>query len=396
MPVMNRIKRVTPGLITVIISLSLALLVAELVLRVFHPLREYCVWPPNLRHVFRPIPGVMPGVAGIKTFSINEMGLRGDPVDRGAQYRILAVGGSTTECLYLDDAEAWPWRLQKILNSENYGAKAGKRFWVGNAGKSGVRTRHHIVAVEYLLSQQRGIDAVLVMTGANDFGARMSMDSLYRPLPFDAAERQAAVRQMFALWPHASQGQPWFRNTEIWGRLHHARQGFARRNQKGRAIQDDIGSIYRVWRKHRASATMVQDSLPDLGPAILAYEKDLEELLAVTVRHHAELVLATQPSLWSKDLSPSLQNLLWWGGTGDFQNQPDRPYYSVAALQRGLERYNDTLRRFCQAKGLACIDLSACLPKDTTVFYDDMHFNTAGSNLVAEILAPRLWEIADP
>jgi len=27
------------------------------------------------------------------------------------------------------------------------------------------------------------------------------------------------------------------------------------------------------------------------------------------------------------------------------------------------------------------------------VFYDDMHFNTAGADLVAEIIAKPLWEI---
>jgi len=339
------------------------------------------------------MPGVMPGVAGVKMFSINAMGIRGDEADRNAQCKILAIGGSTTECLYLDDKETWPYRLQQILNEEAYGKRAEKRFWVGNAGKSGLRARHHVVTAEHLLSQNMNIDAVLVMVGANDFGARLIMDTLYTPTAFDAGQKQAAIEQAFALWPHSAPDLPWFKKTEIWARLRHTKQGLMLRRRKGQAIQDDIGSIYRVWRERRSSAGEIRDSLPDLGPALLAYTEDLEALAEVVGRHQAKLIFITQPSLWREDLPPSLQRLLWYGGTGDFQNQPNRPYYSAAALQKGLERYNETLRTFCRARGLACIDLSPCLPKDTTVFYDDMHFNTAGADLVAEIIAKPLWEI---
>lgn len=54
-----------------------------------------------------------------------------------------------------------------------------------------------------------------------------------------------------------------------------------------------------------------------------------------------------------------------------------------------MKRYNDAVLEVCKAEGLECIDLSH-LEEDTTVFYDDVHFNEAGARKVARILADYL------
>jgi hypothetical protein len=107
--------------------------------------------------------------------------------------------------------------------------------------------------------------------------------------------------------------------------------------------------------------------------------------------HHARIVFVTQPFLWRDDLPPDLQRLLWLGGVGPFQKEAGHEYYSVSALAAGMDAYNRTLLATCRRiPGAVCVDLAALLPKDTTVFYDDVHFNEAGSRRVAEILAERL------
>ena len=40
-----------------------------------------------------------------------------------------------------------------------------------------------------------------------------------------------------------------------------------------------------------------------------------------------------------------------------------------------------------QARKVECIDLAPVLPGDTTLFYDDVHFNESGAEKVAEVLA---------
>lgn len=55
-----------------------------------------------------------------------------------------------------------------------------------------------------------------------------------------------------------------------------------------------------------------------------------------------------------------------------------------------LETYNKTLRSVCRELGVPCIDLAAKLPKDTSVFYDDCHFNIAGCRQVVDVVKPVL------
>jgi len=91
-------------------------------------------------------------------------------------------------------------------------------------------------------------------------------------------------------------------------------------------------------------------------------------------------------------MSPEHEALLWSGGVGDYQETPSAPYYTSRALAEGMERYNATLRGTCAELGVDCLDLAALLPRDTSVFYDDVHFNEAGARLVAEHVAAALQQ----
>jgi hypothetical protein len=62
-------------------------------------------------------------------------------------------------------------------------------------------------------------------------------------------------------------------------------------------------------------------------------------------------------------------------------------YYSSEALATGMQKYNDTLLNICQERHLECVDLSSILVKDTTVFYDDAHFNESGARKVSIVLS---------
>jgi hypothetical protein len=95
----------------------------------------------------------------------------------------------------------------------------------------------------------------------------------------------------------------------------------------------------------------------------------------------------TQPAMWKPGLSEELKSLLWFGGVGDIWSQSGKPYYySVDALANGMKQYNDVLLRVCRQRGIECIDL-AFLEKDTTIFYDDVHFNQRGARKVSSFLA---------
>ncbi|NJL92447.1 MAG: SGNH/GDSL hydrolase family protein [Anaerolineae bacterium] len=122
----------------------------------------YRVNRPNLALQFEAQEGVLPGVEGRTRFSTDALGLRGSALpEAGDALRILAIGGSTTESLYVDDADAWPHRLERIAQAE------GQAVWVGNAGRSGHNSLHHFVTL-YYIAPQIAADVVLMLVGVND------------------------------------------------------------------------------------------------------------------------------------------------------------------------------------------------------------------------------------
>ena len=104
------------------------------------------------------------------------------------------------------------------------------------------------------------------------------------------------------------------------------------------------------------------------------------------------MILLTQPVLWKPDLSEDLKRLLWNGGVGDYVSEDVNEYYAVEPLAEAMDMYNTTLLRICEERQIECVDLASALPKDTTVFYDDFHFNESGAEKVAELVVQYLLQ----
>jgi len=120
--------------------------------------------PPRTQTLFEPDLAIIPGASAKVRFTVNRAGLRGRDLPAArAGYRILCVGGSTTECLYLDDARAWPALLEQDLTAAHPAAPV----WVGNAGISGLASGDHLRFL-YESAWLARVDAVVVQAGVND------------------------------------------------------------------------------------------------------------------------------------------------------------------------------------------------------------------------------------
>lgn len=371
-------KNLLGSLILLLLSCILAISGVEVGLRTFFVEGRY-VLPPNSKATLTPSPEIMPGVAGVATFSINSSGIRGDDFSNDQRYRILAVGGSTTVCSYLDDLEAWPYLLQRLLN-----VKPGFKVWVGNIGRSGLNTRHHIVQLDNLLAQYPRIDAVILLVGVNDFVSRLKRETDYDGVSYLSPEESYEIdTAAFFIGPDPP-NRPFYKRTQIWKRLRQIKQTFTILTDY---IEDPKGNIYLKWRSHRQNAPLFRDTLPNLSSALTEYSNNLNRIIDVTRERGVRVIFVTQPFLWRRDLPNELRSLLWMGGIGDYQHQSGKEYYSVEALASGMGMYNETLLTVCKKRRIECIDLEPSLPKDTTVFYDDVHFNISGSRKVADIVS---------
>ncbi len=368
-------------------SLSITLFVCEIVLSEISS-ENYYVWPPETRAITKSETGVLPGVTGENRFNINSFGLRGDPFREDQDYRILAIGGSTTECKILDDFEAWPYLVQEKLNES-----LPQNIWIGNVGISGRRTKHHMVQVQMLLKQYPRIDALILLVGINDLGQRLARDEKYEPFPplssLDALRYSNLLSDSFVITPPNSRLKlPFYRRTE----MEHKLRKVIWYSMNKEHIQDEGGAVYVKRRKFRQSASVIRTTLPDLSSALEEYSRNLNTIIDLAMERGTRPIFVTQPTMWKHGLSEELRNLLWFGGVGFFIAGSSDQYYSVEALAEGMGMYNEALKAVCDARNVEYIDLASVLPADTTVFFDDCHFNESGSELVASIIAKNLLQ----
>jgi len=377
--------RWVPALLVSLVSLVLVLGIVEGISRVLIPNR-YLVWPPSFHTTFD-AGYVIHGVTFPSELTINAAGMRGDLRGDSTEYHILAVGGSTTICVYLDDAWAWPHLLQERLND----ALHTQVVWVGNVGRPGHRTDHHIVQVDKLLPQHPEIDAVLLLIGINDLLGTLSRVT-YPQRVLLPTPRQKLLMS-FSFFPGWDEESPWYERNFV-GRF---RRLVTWRPMPGTATlrpMDEKGEFLRALRGYRHKAARMRRRLPDLETGLDEYAGGVDQIIDIAQREGVRVLLLTQPSLWSGDLSRAERELLWAGGPPTYALRDGATYYSAEVLAEGMERYNDALLGVCRDRGVECLDLARHIPRNTAFFYDDAHFTEKGSARLAGLISDYLLERA--
>jgi hypothetical protein len=339
------------------------LLAAEAVLSALNPMG---VPRFAMRHVAW-ASDTMPGIEGKIRFTINRFGVRAPelfPADRDD--RILCIGGSSVECLYVPDEQSWPWLLGTRLSDA-----LGRPILVANAGVGGHFTLHH----EYQLAHYRYADRfgrVIVMCGINDAGTLLR----------DNYEARARSVPREALVDPVGEGA-YYRRSSLLRLVYGLRE--AGRIRETSVHRDPWGRWYageRARRKALLERRPIRSVPPGLPAALETYRQNLLRIVGLCRERGQKLLFLTQPTLYSPDMPRELADLIW-EHTDDGAHTPE-------VLWMVMEAYNGTLRRVAREAGVPCIDLASLLPKDTTVLYDDCHFNVSGCARVADILAERL------
>ena len=305
---------------------------------------------PGVRRVFRPDPRWISGIRGPSRYTTNDLGVRGGSLPDGGS-RFLCVGGSTTECTYLDDAETWPHLLMETLN----GSGAGRHVWVGNLGISGYTSIEHLDFLERS-SLPGAVDSLIFLMGINDLVRFLNGSLEMGPRP---------------LW----------RRTALAGAalaLH--RRGFLRRLLY--EVEDETGANLEERRRARRQGEG-DTTLPDLSAALREYDGRVERLARACRRRGLRCVFLTQPALWREGLGSRARASLWMGS--DAQGR----YLPPGELRRGLDLYNQTLLEACAHLDFECVDLGSLNGRED-LFYDDCHFTEAGAREIARIVAASL------
>jgi len=364
----------------------LTLAVGEVALRFLWPsANRYYLWPPNFSRTVQLAPGVIHGVGLEWRIQVNSQGIRGPEWSshREREYRILAVGGSTTESLYVDEPKTWPVLLQGHLDK----TADGRLVWVGNLGRAGFNTRDHLGLMQLAIGQY-DVDAVVMLIGGNDMIHRLMQHEAYDPHFTDnQREYRAWLHRRFAIVPvTALRDEQWFfKRTALWLL---AKQIDARYLRPGgeaphTIVRDPEGLWLREVRKVRAEARLVE-TLPPLDSGLDEYERNVRTIVTAARARSLRIVLTTQPSLWRGVMPESERALLWWGW------RPDGQYYTTGALASAMDAYNRRLLEVCSALSVECLDPAARIPRSSRYFYDDIHFTEEGSARFASEVAEEL------
>jgi lysophospholipase L1-like esterase len=363
-------------------SLVFFLAIAEVALRFALP-EGYFVWPPNFHATFSIGENTLKGADAESSITINPQGMRGDPMPEEARYHVLAIGGSTTICNYLDDDDAWPHLVQQRLADE---LGAGS-VWVGNVGRPGHGTNQHRIHVEKLLAQYPEIDAVLNLVGINDMLIRLML--LKDPVSLPAPGSVEDLRTAFSVFPGWDADSPWYRRTATARFLVSRRWSLPGQRDDGPLVDNRAELILRA-RDHRSRATSFLEELPGIPEGLAVYERNLDAIVDAARAADRRLIFLTQPTLWKDGLTPEEQASLWMGGPRFDRLAPGAEFYSVRALADGMARYNEILLRVCGTRAVECIDLAGQLPREGALFWDDAHYTVEGSRRVAQIVADYL------
>jgi len=357
--------------------------IAEVGLRIlWQP--QLATWQRNIKRTIDIDPAIIHGVAGPVHITTNSKGLRGDEWsnDRSKEYRILAIGGSTTECLFNDQPNTWTAQLQTKL-----GTVDGRKVWVGNAGHAGFTSRHNVLEMSYM-PDQYDPDAVVILVGGNDMGLLLDDGAGYDPGFINDPQKMGNLSKDFVERP-----VPIIKSTT---RFHHLYLTmFARETlrlyQSPRGLPNSVQSWGTQMGLRRHPWLVVQEMPYDISPGLHSYENNLREIVRLAKQRHTRLILMTQPELYQSKLSPEMMNQIWSGWIGD---PSANIYWSPEVAGKVLEAHNELTLKICREEQIECIDLASTIPKSVDVFFDHAHFTDYGCSLVADALVNHFRNVA--
>jgi lysophospholipase L1-like esterase len=373
--------RALRGLSITIITFLGCIVFAELFLGLFAPvpdpydrfkyermLNQYIKseFPPNYKLVTEAEEG-LPGVKGRNVFTTNNMGYRGDhlfvpkPKD---EFRIFMIGGSTTECIYLDDSHAINTTLQQYFQKNLRSPLSVKVY---NAGKSGDASPDHLSMLVHRIMHLEP-DLIVVFSGINDlFRSIYSYDYLHYGTTAKGAKYP--VFQFFAS------------EFQLPRRLYYLMKRVA---PTEREVLQDITLKTNIKAKVAFRRSIpVTDEAPRVD--IKSYATNLKTIVGITKSHGTRLVLMTQQTTYASSIDPNVSDWQW-------SLRQHGKTYSEQSMHEALESLNNAMRQVAGEYTLPLYDLARLLPKSLEFFYDDVHFNVKGASIAGKELGRYILE----
>lgn len=326
----------------------------QLLLPMLAPRGDFHLRAPGAVYEFDPDPFATWGVTGSATMRINSAGVRGPELPpRWEARRVLCIGGSATECLYLDDAETWPARVGEQLRDQT-----GQPVWVGAAGIVDFASGHHRRFVEQ--SRLTGqMDNLVVLLGVNDVVRLMMGSDLGTASP-----------------PHWFRGATCQLAREWW--LGHKGHGI---------VIDPTGQDYLLGVRIGLELPP-REMQPAIETGLLEFRENVRSLYRAAQRQNVDVLFVTQPVLWDAVLPSEGRKRLLLVRVEPYPKAWD--FLTPEKVREAVDRFNDALLDTCTQMGADCLDAAAEMNGQWSYFYDDYHLSEQGCLKLGRLVANRL------
>lgn len=291
----------------------------------------------------------------------NALGFRGEDfsVDKpDGVYRIVAVGGSTTYSVDVEDyRDSYPQQLGDYLRGSGY-----DQIEVINAGAGSYTSYQNFMNIQFRALPLQP-DLIIVYQGYNDIHARLVYpysdykgDNSGYIAPFvtdrimpDILEYSTALR---IIGIRANLTKP------------HSALEWHRYELAGSSRRDDCLSQWRtgVYPSGIFAEASAMDMLRNNPP--IHFERNLESMVALANQHDVNMLLVTFVTSTEFNLPP------------------------VASKEYifGLEQHNDITRAVAERNDTPLLDLAAVYPADRSLFTDGRHMTVEGNRIRAQLI----------
>lgn len=360
-------KESTKNVVALCVGLLLAAVLAEVGLRIYQrvsrgtplltllpgyrpsarfPLSPFLVFGPRLNEQ-------LPGKRHPEWSFYNHQGFRTlDTLSAGhpGEYRMFALGGSTTVDLENDEGIHWPLITEQALHRAGRGDVR-----VYNAAMSAYTSAHSLVRLSLDLLQYRP-DMVLVMDHINDLSvnyhawhAGRVVDANYL-VKYGSREATGVITE----------------GDLVFSRVLHS-------------VDSRLTDLVRRPASEPASPPVVE-------PGRTLFKRNLANLIAVARANGVAVVLLTMPMAGSDSVYQATRLA---GGDA-------RVFPGFATFRRDFDSFNDAIREVGTEHRVPVIDLDSLVPGDAAHFVDVVHHSESGVRALGEAVAAQLLHLLPP
>lgn len=277
---------------------------------------------------------------------------------------IVFLGGSTTECMYVDEELRFPYYTGKLLEKES-----GLRVNSYNSGVSGNNSMHSndillnkVIPLhpDYVILYHNINDITILLIQGGYWNDHFNRSLIYKTLlqkdstkDFSIHSKLKAVKDL------------------ICPNLYRAIQSFL--GDKKLADRDE-------WEEFRGKKITINKKF-----ILSEFRKSLSTFINICRVHEIVPILMTQASRLKKEPDQNITEIVF-----HLKRDFGIEYDQFREIHCDM---NETIRRVALDNKVMLVDLEKEIPKEKSHIYDVAHYNNEGSKAVAEIVAGKVFTL---